>query len=140
MIDAGLCRGVVNQRVGRIVRMFKWGVSEEMAPESAWRSLTTVRGLERGRTEARETEPVKPVADAVVEATLPFVLPPVRAMIRLQRLTGARPGEVCAMRACDIDMTGAVWLYRPPHTRRGTTARTASSPSVRRRRPSSGRS
>ena len=27
---------------------------------------------------------------------------------------GARPGEVCAMRACDIDMTGDVWLYRPP--------------------------
>ena len=113
MIDAGLCRGVVNQRVGRIVRMFKWGVSEEMAPESAWRSLTTVRGLERGRTEARETEPVRPVADAVVDATLPFARPPIAAMIRLQRLTGARPGEVCAMRACDLDMTGAVWLYRP---------------------------
>jgi integrase len=34
-------------------------------------------------------------------------------MIRLQRLTGARPGEVCILRACDIDMTGDVWLYRP---------------------------
>ena len=114
MIDAGLRRGVVNQRVGRIVSVFKWGVSEEMAPESAWRSLTTVRGLERGRTVARETEPVRPVADTVVDATLPFARPPVAAMIRLQRLTGARPGEVCAMRACDLDMTGAVWLYRPP--------------------------
>ena len=30
-------------------------------------------------------------------------------------LTGARPGEVCAMRGCDIDMTGDVWLYRPAH-------------------------
>jgi integrase len=113
MIDADLCRGVVNQRAGRIVRVFKWGVSEEMIPESVWRSLTTVRGLERGRTDARETEPVKPVADAVVDATLPYVLPPVRAMIRLQRLTGMRPGEACIMRACDIDMSGPVWLYRP---------------------------
>jgi integrase len=34
-------------------------------------------------------------------------------MIQLQRLTGARPGEMCLLRACDIDMTGAVWLYRP---------------------------
>jgi integrase len=34
-------------------------------------------------------------------------------MIQLQRLTGARPGEVCSMRACDIDMSGKVWLYRP---------------------------
>jgi integrase len=113
MIDADLCRGVVNQRVGRIVRVFKWGVSEEMVSESVWRSLTTIRGLERGRTEARETEPVKPVADAVVDATLPHVLPPVRAMVRLQRLTGMRPGEACIMRACDIDMSGPVWLYRP---------------------------
>ena len=105
MIDADLCRGVTNQRVGRIVRMFKWAVSEEIAPETTWRSLTTVRGLERGRTEARETEPVKPVADIVVDATLPYVLPPVRAMIQVQRLAGMRPGEACVMRACDIDMS-----------------------------------
>jgi integrase len=113
MVEADLCRGVVNQRVGRIVRMFKWGVSEEMVPETVWRSLTAIRGLERGRTEARETEPIRPIADAVVDAVLPFVLPPVAAMIRLQRLTGARPGEVCLMRGCDLDTSGAVWLYRP---------------------------
>jgi integrase len=113
MVEADLCRGVVNQRVGRIVRMFKWAVSEEIVPETTHRALMTVRGLERGRTEARETEPVKPVADAVVDAVLPFVLPTVAAMIRVQRLTGARPGEVCLMRACDIDTTGDVWLYRP---------------------------
>ena len=113
MVDAGLCRGVVNQRVGRIVRAFKWGVGEELVPESVWRALTAVRGLERGRTDARETEPVKPVADAVVDATLPFMLPAVAAMVELQRLTGMRPGEVCAVRACNIDMTGDVWLYRP---------------------------
>ncbi len=34
-------------------------------------------------------------------------------MIELQLFTGARPGELCAMRACDIDTAGAVWLYRP---------------------------
>ncbi len=60
LIDAKLSRGVINQRIGRVVRMFKWAVSEEMAPENVWRSLTTVRGLEKGRTEARETEPIKP--------------------------------------------------------------------------------
>jgi integrase len=114
MVDAGLSRGVVNQRIGRIVRMFKWAVSEELVTESTWRALTTVRGLERGRSTARETEPVGPVADAVVDATLPFLTVPVRAMVKLQRLTGARPGEVCQMRGCDLDTTGAVWLYRPP--------------------------
>jgi integrase len=113
MIAAGWCRNQVNKRTARIVRMYKWAVAEEMVPESTWRALTTVRGLEKGRTEARESEPVKPVSDADVEAVLPFLPPPVRAMVQLQRLTGARPGEVRLMRACDIDMTGAVWLYRP---------------------------
>jgi integrase len=113
MIDAGLCRGVINQRVGRIVRMFKWAVAEEKVPVETFQALKTVKGLERGRTDARETEPVGPVSDAAVDAILPYVLPPVRAMIQLQRLTGARPGEVCLMRACDIDMAGPVWLYRP---------------------------
>ena len=115
MIAAGWSRGLINRRASRIVHLFKWAVSEELAPEGVWRALTTVPGLERGRTEARETDPIRPVQDADVEAVLPFVLPPVRALIQLQRLTGARPGEVCAMRGCDIDMTGDVWLYRPAH-------------------------
>jgi integrase len=113
MIDADLSRGVVNHRVRRIVRIFKWGVAEEIVPESVWRSLTTVRGLQRGRSPARETLPIAPVAVEVVDATLPHLLPPVRAMAELQLVTGMRPGEVCAMRGCDLDMTGDVWLYRP---------------------------
>ena len=32
MIRAGNCRSEINRRVGRIVRMFKWGVSEELVP------------------------------------------------------------------------------------------------------------
>jgi integrase len=35
-------------------------------------------------------------------------------MVRLQLETGMRPGERVALRACDLDMTGKVWLYRPP--------------------------
>jgi len=34
-------------------------------------------------------------------------------MVRLQRLTGARPGEVCVLRPRDLDRTGDVWIYRP---------------------------
>jgi integrase len=108
-----LCRGVVNQRVGRIRRMFKWAVENELVPPSVLLGLQAVRGLQRGRTQARETEPVKPVPETFVEAILPHVRPPVAAMVRLQMLTGMRPGEVVIMRAIDLDMTGKVWLYRP---------------------------
>jgi hypothetical protein len=84
-----------------------------LIPPTVLHGLQAVTGLQRGRTEARETEPVAPVSLAVVEQTLPHTNRHVRAMVRVQLLIGARPGEVCVIRACDIDMTGPVWLYRP---------------------------
>jgi integrase len=44
---------------------------------------------------------------------MPFLASPLRAMIRLQRLTGMRPGEVAQMRRRDLDTSGDVWVYRP---------------------------
>ncbi len=113
MIRAGNCRTEINRRVGRIVRMFKWGVSEELIPPSVHEALRTVTGLRKGRSKAREKEPVKPVADGDVAALQPFVSRQVGAMIELQRLSGMRPGEVVLMRTGDLDMTGDVWVYRP---------------------------
>jgi integrase len=34
-------------------------------------------------------------------------------MVRVQRLTGMRPQEVCRLRPCDLDRSGAVWVYAP---------------------------
>jgi integrase len=72
-----------------------------------------VKGLHKGRTEARESEPVLPVEENVIQATLHHLPPLVADMVRLQRLTGCRPEEVCLLRPCDIDTTGTVWAYRP---------------------------
>jgi integrase len=71
---------------------------------------------------------IRPVAEHVVEATLPHVRPQVAAMVRLQLLTGMRPGEVVAMRGCDLEMREKVWLYRPgsdqgPHGKHKTAYR-----------------
>jgi integrase len=108
-----LSRGVVNQRIGRIVRLFKWAGSKELVPATAHHALKTLTGLQAGRSKARETAPIKPVPDVMVDAVLPHVAKEVAGMICLQRLTGMRPGELCIMRAIDIDMSGPVWLYRP---------------------------
>jgi integrase len=113
MIDADLSRGVVNHRVNRIRRIFRWAASEELIPADKFDALRTVTGLRYGRTSARETEPVGPAPSHAVEAVMPFVPPQIAAMIQLQRLTGMRPGEVVMMRACDIDMTEDVWIYQP---------------------------
>jgi site-specific recombinase XerD len=112
MIDADLSRALVNRRVGAVKRAFKWAVSEELVPPSVYEALRSVAGLERGRTDAREAEPVGPVDDATVDATLPHLPSHVRAMVELMRHTGMRPGEVCAMTLNQVER-GAVWTYRP---------------------------
>jgi integrase len=112
-IDSGLCRNEVNRRTGHVVRFFRWAVENELVPASVHHGLKAVAGLRKGRTDVRESKPVKPVDDALVDAIQPYVSPQVWAMIQLQRLTGMRPGEVAAMRTGDIDRSGAVWIYTP---------------------------
>ncbi|MBX3413902.1 MAG: tyrosine-type recombinase/integrase [Pirellulales bacterium] len=113
MIEAGHSRGYLNKNVSRVRRAFRWAVEQELVPTHVHHGLTAVTGLRRGRSEARETEPVKPAPEQDVEATL-LMLPTVAAdMVRLQRLSGCRPGEICLMRPCDLERTGAIWLYRP---------------------------
>jgi integrase len=113
MIEAGLARTTVNERIRVLKRLFKWGVRKKLVPAPVYGELLTVEGLKRGRTKARETGPVKPVPDEHVDAVLPLVSRHVAGMIRLQLLTGARPGEVCTLRRADIEMDGRVWVYRP---------------------------
>ena len=112
-IRPGWCRTHVNRQIKRIRQVFGWGVSEELIPATTYQALLTVRAIPKGRTDARESAPVRPVPDDVVAATLPHLSPIVRAMVELQRLTGARPGEVCAMRTRDIEKRDGVWVYRP---------------------------
>jgi integrase len=114
-INDGRSRTECNRRVGCIKRIFKWAVSEELAPPAVYQALATVAGLQKGRTAAREKEPVGPVDDAVVDATLPFLGRHVRGLVEFQRFTGCRPGEACAVRRCDIDMGGPIWVYKPRH-------------------------
>jgi integrase len=114
MVKAGYCRTNINKRVGRIRRMFRWAVENEYVSSEVYTALAAVAGLKCGRTEARESEPIRPVAEGTVSDTLAYLTPTVAAMVQLQMLTGARPGEVCLMRSCDITFgTDGVWVYRP---------------------------
>lgn len=128
MIREGLCRNRINKDAARIKRLFCWAASKKILPASTYHDLLTVKGLRAGRSPARETAPVRPVADQLVEATLPFLLPPVAALVQVQRCTGMRPGEAVRVRPCDLDTSGDVWVYRPgsdqgPHGRHKTAYR-----------------
>lgn len=110
---AGLARSTINDRVSIVRRAFKWATQEEKLPPELYHGLMSVQGLRRGRGGARETEPVRPAAQQAIDASLPHMPEPVRAMVELQLLTGARPGEIAAMRAVDVERVGKVWTYRP---------------------------
>lgn len=146
MMDDKLCRTTINRHVGRLKHVFKWAVENELVAPSLYHGLQAVSGLKMGRSEARESDPVRPVPDEMVDAVIGVLSPtlgqiirlqeaagqseplqaqvgrladrlphesPVAVMIQLQRLTGMRPGEAAAMRSCDIETTGRLWVYRP---------------------------
>jgi integrase len=113
MVDRGLSRGVINSRVNRVRRVFKWAASEMLVPFLTYQALTTVQALGRGRSAAREVEPVRPVDMAHVEATLPFLPRHVAGLVRLLAVTGMRPGEACRLRMKDVDVTDDGWVYKP---------------------------
>ncbi len=113
LVNEGRSRVGVNLVIAVIVRIFRWGVARDLVDANVHQSLTAVDSLKKGRTEAAERPPVLPVSDAVVDATLPHMSDVVADMVRLQRLSGARPGEVCSLRPCDVDRSGDVWEYVP---------------------------
>lgn len=117
----GWSRRLVNQRVNRIKRVWKWAVSEEIVPGDAYQRLQAVESFRAGKSKARESPPVQPVAASVVAATLPYLPPVPRVMVEVQLLTGMRPGELCRLTPGQIDRAPVidgqpvpgVWIYRP---------------------------
>lgn len=113
MVDSGLCRSTVNQRVARLVRVFRFGVENELVPAAVHHALKAVPGLRAGRSGAKDSRKVGPALDGHVDAVRPFVSRQLWAVILLQRLTGMRSGEALAVRGRDLDTSAAVWVYTP---------------------------
>ena len=101
-VQEGLARKTVNGHVQRIVRAFKHAAANERIDASIVVALQQVEGLRKRKTEAADYEPIEPVSDAVVQQTLPHLSEVVGDMVRLQRLLGCRPSELCLMRPCDV--------------------------------------
>ncbi len=113
MIELGWCRKLINKRVCIIKRMFKWAVSEQVVSPVILHGLQSVVGLKRGRCNAKEKQRILPVDEKYVHMVLAYTTKVISAMIRLQLLSGMRPGEIVIMRPCDIDRSGNIWHYYP---------------------------
>ena len=113
MVECKWSRTTINRHLGRIKRMIKWGVAQELVPATTYHGLCAVVGLRKGRTSAHENEPVTPIRDEIVNATIHFLPQVIADMVRIQRLTGCRPMEVCSFRLCDIKLRDEVWEFYP---------------------------
>ena len=112
-VSEGLCRATVNRYVSHIKRMFKWAVENELVQVEVWQALQAVSGLKKGRSEAEDYDPIRPVREQAIKAVEPYVSRQVWAMIQLQLCSGMRPGEVTIMRTSDLEIQDDVWIYRP---------------------------
>jgi len=113
MVKAGLSRRTCNRYVGEIRRVFKWAVSRGLVQQDTYAALCTLEPLRAGRTRAPETEAVQAVSEEHIAAVRDHLAPHLWAMVQLQLLTGARPGEVTAMRPRDVGTGSDIWEYRP---------------------------
>jgi hypothetical protein len=112
-IDKGHARLTVNRYVCIIKQAFKYGVKFGWVDAQIQYALQAVDNLKAGRTKAPERRDVEPIDNETVDKTIPFLPSIIADMVRVQRLSGMRPQDVRHMRACDIDRTGDVWVYRP---------------------------
>lgn len=108
------CRTTVNRYMGIITnRMMPWACDAGLVRPAVKVELSGVVPLKRGRSAARETAPVRAVGDAEIEATLAHMMPNTADMVRVHRLTGMRPQEVCCLRWRDIDTSATPWRFVP---------------------------
>ena len=114
-VEAKHSRKYCNRLTHLVRQMFKWASSEQVIPVTTWQALTTIEGLRFGHTAAHENKPITSVPDSIVDATLPHLPETVADMVRLERLTGMRPDEVCRLRPCELDRSAPVWSYSPSH-------------------------
>lgn len=113
MVAAGIVRKSINCNIGRIKRMFKWAVENELVEPRIFQALSAVSGLRFGRSDARDNPPVSTVSDEHIQAIKPFVGRHVWAMVQVQLHTGMRPGEVRLLRMDQLNTNGDVWDFAP---------------------------
>jgi integrase len=98
-----------NVMVGRIRRVFKHAVENEMIDAAVLTRLQSVAPLLAGRTKAHDNAPRSAVDQDKIDVVRERVRPLVKDLIDVQLLTGARSGELLMLTSGMIDRTGEVW-------------------------------
>jgi integrase len=119
LIADGRVRPQVNKRVSQARQIFTWCVGRRLVPVGVdvYRTIiemkARVKALAPGEYGVRPGKVVRPADPVAVDKALPFLPPAAQAVVKLLRLTGARPSEILDIRLCELDQTGEVWVLRP---------------------------
>lgn len=109
MIAKGWCRKFINKQVGRVRKIFRFGVGWELVSPLILEGLRAVEPLRPGDSEAPESIPRKAVPLEHVEAAKKHLRQRNRDLVDLLIATAARPGEILSLTTQIIDQTGEVW-------------------------------
>lgn len=141
-------RGHINKQLGRIKGAMKWGKTKRLVPREVFAEIADVPTLPKGRSVAREGRIIVAADLRAVLAAVRHMSSALRLAVIVQLRTGARPGEVCAMRTSEIHRTEAmvdgrivpvppgVWAFVPVQQKnrwRGKSAAYAIGPKLQRR-------
>ena len=114
MLQSGrFCRSYLNQLVSCVRAVFKWGVAQGVVAPSVLLGLQVVEPLKKGRSAARESNPVRAVDDSIVEKTAAHATQIVADLIFFIRFSGCRPGEAFQLRFKDVVFSEPVWQFYP---------------------------
>lgn len=113
------CRLSINKTVSALKKVLKWGVLENKFNSENFHKIALVPQLQMGETTAPESERKVLVNDSDVAATLPYMSEKYADIIRIQRITGMRTGEICELSNDTIDeityRAQGVAIFRPRH-------------------------
>jgi integrase len=110
MVAKGWSRSFTNKQVKRLRMIMRWGVSWELVSQTVADSLSTVKALEPGETDAPESRARRAVSDVDLKLVRSKLCKPVyQDLFDLMLLCGARPGELVGLSVGDLDRTGELW-------------------------------
>lgn len=113
LIASKYARTTVNKYVGYVKRMITWSTDERVTSPQLKAEIMALSPLKPHRSQAKEPEQVRAVPDADVDATCKLLPPSLADMVRVHRLCGARPDEICSLSWDCVDRSGKLWTYRP---------------------------
>ncbi|MEM8709468.1 MAG: tyrosine-type recombinase/integrase [Planctomycetota bacterium] len=113
LLERGLKARTVNQYVGWVRSAFRWGAETGHVPVRVAAELAVLRPLRA--KEQRDSHRQRTVDMGTLRAIASYLDRRGRAgdMLRVEWLTGARPGEIRRMEWEELQAVGDHWVYRP---------------------------